>query len=75
MMMVDILHLAHRAVTDLSGGERQRAMIARALAQKTKVLLLDEPTAFLDLQTSGRNLFSVAPPERGKPINCHSGIP
>ena len=50
MMMVDILHLAHRAVTDLSGGERQRTMIARALAQKTKILLLDEPTAFLDLQ-------------------------
>jgi iron complex transport system ATP-binding protein len=45
----NILHLQDRAVDSLSGGQRQRAWIALTLAQQTDIILLDEPTTYLDM--------------------------
>lgn len=50
LLMTGLEPLADRSLDTLSGGERQRAWIALAIAQQTQVLLLDEPTTFLDIR-------------------------
>lgn len=49
MEMTGVLHLAERSIATLSGGEKQRVIMARAISQQPEVLLLDEPTANLDI--------------------------
>ncbi|MGF1493595.1 MAG: ABC transporter ATP-binding protein, partial [Microcoleaceae cyanobacterium] len=49
MIETGVLEFRHRPVAQLSGGEKQRVFLALALAQNPKVLLLDEPTTYLDI--------------------------
>ena len=50
MQLTGTLDLAGRSIHELSGGEKQRVLTARALAQKAQIILLDEPTSFLDIR-------------------------
>ncbi len=55
---LDAEHLAKRQFADLSGGQRQRVLLARTLTCQPKILLLDEPTANVDLEVE-RSLYNV----------------
>ena len=65
--LVGISHLAERLVDTLSDGERQKTMIAKALAQQTPVIFLDEPTAFLDFPSKVETMLLL------RRISCEAG--
>ena len=70
LLLVGIGHLRHKKIGHVSDGERQKAMIAKALAQQTDIILLDEPTAFLDYgsKVSVMRLLCQLAHEQGKAI-------
>lgn len=68
LVNAEVAHLRHRRLAQLSGGERQRVFIARALAAKPRILILDEPTVGVDLKAQEK-FFAFL-----KELNTQHGI-